>query len=70
MKGAKIQSAVLDYGDEEKNRPGLLMNPPISKDYNGTWVLIPRIGNDNFSEIQKYISCELKTSNCQISKTP
>ncbi len=69
LKNAKIQTAVLDYGDQQKGLPGLLVNPPLS-DFNGGWVLIPRIGNGNFSEIQKYIDCEIKIGNCPISKTP
>lgn len=66
MKNAKIESAVLDYGDEKKSIPGLLINPPLSTDYDGQWVLIPRLGNGNFSEIQKYVDCEIKIGNCPI----
>lgn len=66
MKNAKIQSAVLDYGDEQKNRPGLLINPWISGEYKNQWVLIPRIGNGDFLEIQKYIYCEIKEGECPI----
>ena len=68
MKKAKIQSAVFDYGNKEENRPGLLINPLVSSDYDNQWVLIPRIGNGNFSEIQKYVECEIKTGNCSIPK--
>jgi len=67
MKEAKIGSAVLDYGDREKKRPGLLVNPPISDEFNMQWVLIPRIGNGDFSEIQKYVECEIKVGNCSIA---
>jgi anionic cell wall polymer biosynthesis LytR-Cps2A-Psr (LCP) family protein len=70
MKNAKIQSAVLDMGDEQTQRPGLLINPPASSDYNYAWVLTPRTGNGNFTEIQKYISCEIKTGNCPVSAKP
>lgn len=68
MKNANIQNAVLDYGDEEKNRPGLLTHPEVSETYNNEWVLIPRIGNNNFEEIQKYVECEIKVGNCPIYK--
>lgn len=68
MKNATLQNVVLDYGDEEKERPGLLMHPEVSETYNNEWVLIPRVGNGNFSEIQKYIECEIKVGNCPISK--
>lgn len=68
MKNANIQNAVLDYGDEEKNRPGLLMHPDVTEEYNNEWVLIPRIGNNNFSEIQKYVECEMKIGDCPITQ--
>lgn len=70
LKSAKITNAVLDYGDKEKNRPGLLMNPLPSPDYENQWVLIPRVGNGNFLEIQKYVECEIKKGNCSISVKP
>src|SRR3989344_375961 len=67
MKGAKIENVVLDYGDRQKGRPGLLLNPPITSVYQNQWVLIPRIGRDDFSEIHKYIECEIKVGNCPIT---
>lgn len=70
MNKAKIKSAIVDIGDEKTNRAGLLINPPIIEVYNYEWVLIPRTGNGNFSEIQKYIDCEINFNNCPISKTP
>ena len=69
MKNAKIKSAVIDTGDEKVQREGLLTNPPISREYNYEWVLIPRTGNGNFSEIQKYIVCEMNSEICPVSKT-
>ncbi len=70
MKGAKIQTAVIDTGDEQTKRAGLLMNPSITSDYNYEWVLIPRAGNGNYSEIQKYIACEIEKGNCTIFAKP
>ena len=67
---AKIQSAIVDIGDENAGRAGLLINPLITQIYNYEWVLIPRVGNGNFSEIQKYIACEISIGNCPVSKTP
>ena len=67
LKNANIQSTVLDYGDKKEKRPGLLVNPAISDDFGRQWVLIPRIGNGDFSEIQKYIDCEIKTGGCSIA---
>jgi polyisoprenyl-teichoic acid--peptidoglycan teichoic acid transferase len=70
MKNAKIENAVIDYGDSQAKRLGLLINPAISEQYNNEWVLIPRLGNGNFTEIQKYIDCEIKIGNCSISGIP
>ena len=69
MQKAKIQSAVLDTGDKETNRAGLLIEAPISSDYNFLFVLIPRIGNGNFTEIQKYVTCEITKGNCIVTQT-
>lgn len=66
MEGAKIRSIVIDYGDEENGREGLLVNPAISEAYGSQWVLIPRIGNGEFSEIHEYISCHLTSEACPI----
>lgn len=70
MENLKVESAVLDYGDELTGRPGLLINPPISQEFNYAWVLIPRIGNGNFSEIQKFVKCEIERGNCTVSQKP
>ena len=70
MKQTRINSAVIDIGDDKVQRPGLLIHPPITSDYNLEWVLIPRIGNGNFTEIQKYIDCEIETGNCSVSIKP
>lgn len=67
MKNPKIESAVIDYGDTEKKRAGLLINPQTSDKYDYQWVLIPRSGNGNFQEIQGYIDCELIQGGCSIS---
>lgn len=58
-----IRHLVLDTGNEEQKRKGFLINPPASQ-YKGAWVLIPRSGD--FSEIQKYIACQLETPNCEM----
>jgi LCP family protein required for cell wall assembly len=70
MKNAKIQSVVIDQGDDTTGRPGLLINPPATSDYDYAWTLIPRVGNGNFSEIQKYITCEITKGNCVVSALP
>ena len=70
MKNAKIQSTVIDMGDASTGRAGLLINPPTSGEYNYAWVLTPRVGNGDFSEIKSYISCEITKGNCSVSQKP
>ena len=70
LKGSKLNTIVIDYGDPITKRLGLLINPPIQSKYNYEWVLIPRIGNGNFSEIHDYIKCELLGNSCSITPTP
>ncbi len=64
LQNSKVKSAVLDYGGDE--RSGLLIHPPITEQYNFQWALIPRTGNGNFLEIQKYVDCQIKTGDCDI----
>ena len=61
---AQITSVTLDVGDDKQNREGLLINPIITEEFRNQWALIPRIGNGNYREIQKYIDCEIKIGNC------
>lgn len=69
MKQAKIQSAVVDTGDAINDRPGLLLEAPLTNEYDYLSVLIPRVGNGNFSEIINYINCEITKDNCPIYKS-
>lgn len=68
MKGAKISSAVIDDGDITTGRYGLLTNPPISADTDYQWVLVPRTGATNYSEIQEYVACQIKGENCTVGQ--
>lgn len=70
LKSAAVQSAVIDYGDYTTGRAGLLMLAPLDPMYDNLSVLIPRVGNGDFSEIQKFISCEITKGNCTVSITP
>jgi len=56
INSAKIETLVLDTGDKESGREGLLVNPP-TWEYNGTWVLLPRSGS--WEEIQQYLNSQL-----------
>lgn len=69
MKGAKITSYVLDTGDIERGRYGLLVNPPLDESVGFQWVLSPRIGVGDYSEIKEYISCVLSGKTCEITET-
>lgn len=66
LRDAKIQNVVLDYGDEKTQRKGLLVHPAVSEKYKNQWILTPRIGEENFSEIQSYITCQLTSENCKV----
>jgi LCP family protein required for cell wall assembly len=68
MKGGKIESFVIDEGDD--TREGLLINPPISSEYNNAWVLIPKAGNGIYSDIQSYVTCVIKGGVCADTPTP
>lgn len=70
LRNTKIEAAIIDYGDPDKKKSGLLINPPISSKYNFQWVLIPRIGEGNFQEIQGYIDCEITLGGCSTSPLP
>ena len=78
MEKASVKSYVIHYanevfassasGDEEDNKEGLLINPQPSEAFGYQWILIPRIGNGKFEEIQKYVSCIEQGNECVITK--
>lgn len=71
MKGATTKNYVIDTGDESVGRPELLINPPIDPNhYNGAWVLVPKAGPSNYSEIQSYVRCLVENVGCPITPTP
>ncbi len=70
FQNAKIQSVVIDYGDREDKRGGLLTHPPISEKYRYQWTLVPRIGENDFSEIHEYIRCRMIRDDCMVSEIP
>lgn len=69
MQKATIESFVIDYGDSYQKRPGLLINPPPSVDKQFQFILTPRLGDSNFSEIHDYIACVSKGLICTITET-
>ncbi len=68
LQNGEITSHVVDQGDEANNRYGLLANPPISEEYRFKWVLSPRIGNGNYTEIKAYIECIIDDINCEVGE--
>jgi len=71
MKGSETKNYVIDTGDEAVGRPDLLINPPLSQDrYGGAWVLVPKAGPADYSEIQAYVKCLVENMGCPIISTP
>lgn len=69
MENASVESVILDLGDPQTERLGLLTNPIPSDEYRGQWVIVPRKGNGDYTEIQAYISCKLSGDECEITPT-
>lgn len=65
--GAKVKNTVLDIGSEKEKRSGILVHPDISAKQDYEWVLIPRAGDGNFSEIHAYVDCIIKGNVCTIN---
>lgn len=66
MRDTQINNVVFSYTDPYSNVQGIFINPLDSSLYDNQWVLIPRMGNGNFSEVQRHVRCEIKTGNCSI----
>lgn len=69
MEESQLKSVVLDVGSEQEKRNGLLINPPVTKEFRGQWVIIPRAGNGSYTEIQSFVDCEIKVGNCSVTPT-
>ncbi len=66
MKDVQTNNVVFFYSDPYSEKQGIFINPLPSIVYDNQWVLIPRVGNGNFSEVHKYVECEIKIGNCPI----
>lgn len=64
MEKAETKSIVFYYTDPWEKEQGIVINPLPSEEYRNQWVIIPRPGNGNFLEIQKYVECEIKNGDC------
>ncbi len=67
LQGGEVTNYVFDEGNAV-DQYGLLMHPGISDEYRLKWVLVPRKGNGNFSEIQEYVKCVISGQTCTIGK--
>ena len=70
MKETEINSVIFSYSNYFSEKQEIFINPLTSQIYDNQWVLIPRVGNGDFSEVQKYTACEIKIGNCPISGIP
>ena len=68
MGKAKTTNAIIDIGSETNDYQGLLVNPPMTADFGFQWILIPRRGAGDYSEIKDYLMCIEKGSTCSIEK--
>jgi len=65
LENVSVHSYVIDVVDKQKQKDGLLVNPPL-EDFNDLWVLIPKAGDGNYSQIHTYVSCVLVSDTCSI----
>lgn len=65
LKNGTIESHVFDQGNNF-DKFGLLTNPTISEEYRYKWVLIPRVGKGDFSEIKEYVTCVIEGNECMV----
>lgn len=70
LRGADIQTLVLDAGDEKEKREGLLFIPDSFNNFQNQWVLIPKAGDGNYSDIQGNVICFVKEEMCAKKENP
>ncbi|MBI2613857.1 MAG: LCP family protein [Candidatus Levybacteria bacterium] len=66
VKDVQVNSVVFFYSDPYSEKQGIFINPPESPVYNNQWVLIPRRGREDFSEVQRHVECEIKIGDCPL----
>jgi polyisoprenyl-teichoic acid--peptidoglycan teichoic acid transferase len=57
MRDAEIYSVVLNMSDDENDKSALFYNPPIGEEFGYKWVIIPKAGTVDYSEIHSLVSC-------------
>lgn len=68
LQNGEIKNYVIDEGNPAEDRFGLLLNPPITERYRYKWVLTPRIGGGDYSEIHDYIDCHIQNRECKVTE--
>lgn len=69
LQSGEIKNYVIDQGSPAEDRYGLLVNPPISEKFRYKWVLAPRIGGGDYSEIHDYIDCHIENRECEVTES-
>lgn len=64
MEKGIIKNVVFYYTDEPEKESGFLINPPVSDEYNNQWVVIPRLGEGVYTEMQAYVACQIEGRGC------
>ncbi|MBI4079393.1 MAG: LCP family protein [Candidatus Levybacteria bacterium] len=70
MENAKTNSVVFYYTPYYEKEQGMVINPPVSDAYEGQWVIIPRLGAGNYTEMQAFVKCEIEIGNCKVTPSP
>lgn len=65
MEKATIKSVVFYYTNDPDKESGFLINPPVGNVYNNQWVVIPRLGEGVYTEIQEYSACQIEGKGCK-----
>lgn len=68
LQNGGIKNYVIDEGNPAEDRYGLLVNPPITEKFRYKWVLAPRIGGGDYSEIHDYIDCHIENRECEVTE--
>ncbi|HUD44168.1 MAG TPA: LCP family protein [Patescibacteria group bacterium] len=63
MKTAQIHSFVIDYTNDPTDEGNFLIQGDPSL-FNGAYVLMPRVGMDNYSQIQAFVACKVQNIGC------
>lgn len=63
---AEVNSVVFFYTEGNTGAQSLVINPSPSAEFKNQWVIIPRAGNGNFTQIHRYVECQIKSDICAL----